>query len=317
MKSCFPRWLYIVVLLIMGGQVDAQTPLTEAALSDVTQIAPYYFGPNAFPVPEMMDGRVQKELRVELAGDYFKGFHGDHTADLFLKVNIPLWTNRANLSLWMPVVEWYRNSDERIARSNIQPERWDDARKGCLSGDVYVTADVQILLEKDWWPDWVVRAALKTASGGEYFHARYYDSPGYFFDTSVGKSLSLGNSPKWHHRLRAALSTGFLCWQTDNGRQNDAVQFGAMLKWENSFFTLSETFAGYSGWEHHTSNGGATAHDVPMVLRTDFIYHVKQFDVVASYQYGLHDYPFHQARVGVAYKWDILRVKNEKMKSEK
>ena len=82
---------------------------------ETSMISPYYFGPNAFAVPEMLDGRVQKELRVELAGDYFPGFRGDHTGDISLKVNIPLWTDRVNLSVWMPVMEWFRNSDENIA----------------------------------------------------------------------------------------------------------------------------------------------------------------------------------------------------------
>ena len=122
----------------------------------------------------------------------------------------------------MPVMEWYRNSDENMDVCRIPEEHREDARKGHLSGDVYVSTDIQVLKEKRWRTDWVVRAALKTASGGEYYHARYYDSPGYFFDTSLGKSFSLGRDAKWNHRLRGALSTGFLCWQTDNGRQNDA-----------------------------------------------------------------------------------------------
>ena len=267
--------------MLSCGMAVAQTPLDKPSLSDVTLISPYYFGPNAFAVPEMLDGRVSRDLRVELAGDYFNGYRGDHTGDISLKVNIPLWTDRANLSLWMPVMEWYRNSDENMDVCRIPEEHREDARKGHLSGDVYVSTDIQVLKEK---------------------HARYYDSPGYFFDTSLGKSFSLGRDAKWNHRLRGALSTGFLCWQTDNGRQNDAVQFGAMIKWENRYFSLSETFAGYSGWEHNASNGGDQAHDVPMVLRTDMIVHVKQFDIVAAYQYGLHDYPYHQVRLGVAYR---------------
>ncbi|MBR0272537.1 MAG: hypothetical protein IJQ59_00405 [Bacteroidaceae bacterium] len=310
MKSHFLGVLLAGAYILTSVQTYAQTPLTKPSLSDVTHVSPYYFGPNAFAVPEMLDGRVQRELRVELAGDYFKGFRGDHTADMALKVNIPLWTDRVNLSLWMPVIEWYKNSDESLDASNILPEHRENARKGCLSGDVYVSADIQLLKERRWRPDWVVRATLKTASGGEFFHARYYDSPGYFFDTAVGKSFMVGGNTKWNHRLRAALSTGFLCWQTDNGRQNDAVQFGVTAKWENRYFTLAETFAGYSGWEHNAGNGGDTAHDSPMVLRTDFIFHIKQFDVVAAYQYGLHDYPFHQVRVGVAYRWDILKLKH-------
>ncbi|MDE6633901.1 MAG: hypothetical protein K2J96_01395, partial [Bacteroidaceae bacterium] len=130
-----------------------------------------------------------------------------------------------------------------------------------------------------------------------------------FFDTSLAKSFALGHNRQWEHRLRLALSTGFLCWQTDNGRQNDAVQYGVLLKWENRRFSLSETLAGYSGWENGCRNGGAEAHDRPMVLGTDFQYHIRKFDIVARYQYGLRDYPYHQVRIGLAYRWDILKKK--------
>ena len=300
------RWLLCIVLSVVS-QMWAQTPLDKPLLRQVTQISPYYFGPNAFAVPEMLDGRVQHELRVELAGDYFKGYRGDQTEDVSLKLNIPLWTDRANLSVWMPVMEWYRNSDENIQTCRIQDEHKAEAEKGSLMGDVYVSIDMQLLKEKRYRPDWVLRAALKTASGGDFHLARYYDGPGYFFDTSVAKSFAIGRNKQWAHRLRAALSTGFLCWQTDNGRQNDAVQFGVMAKYENKYFSLSENFAGYSGWEHNASNGGEKAHDRPTILRTDIVGHIKQFDIVAGYQYGLSDYPYHQIRIGLAYRWDILK----------
>ncbi len=285
----------------------AQTPIDKPSLRTATLISPYYFGPNAFEVPEMLDGRVDSVLRLELAGDYFKGCRGDHTADARLKVNIPLWTDRANLSLWMPVMEWYRNSDENMRVCRIPDERQAGARKGHLSGDVYLSVDMHLLKEQRYRPDWTLRAVLRTASGGEFYNARYYDGPGYFFDTSLAKSFALGQNKSWRHRLRMVLSSGFLCWQTDNGRQNDAVQYGVMLKWENRHFSLAESFTGYSGWEHTCGNGGDLAHDRPTVLRTDFRYHVKRFDVVARYQYGLRDYPYHQVRLGLAYNINILK----------
>ncbi len=294
------------LLLLLPLLLRAQTPLNKADLHQVTQVSPYYFGPNAFAVPDMLDGRVSGDLRIELAGDYFRGDRGDNTWDAALKVNIPLWTNRANLSLWMPLQEWYRNSDRNIAKCRIQDEFKQEAKKGHLGGDVYVSADMQLLTEKKYRPDWTLRAALKTASGGDFFLARYYDGPGYFFDTSLAKSLALGHSD-WKHRLRLAVSSGFLCWQTDNGRQNDAVQYGVMLKYENRYFELSETFGGYNGWEHNASNGGDLAHDCPMTLKTNLTCHIKQLEIIAAYQCGLRDYPYQQVRLGLAYNLDILR----------
>ena len=301
------RKLPLIVLLIIVSQGFAQTPLNKTSQRTVTQISPYYFGPNAFAVPEMLDGRVQTVLRAELATDYFKGFRGDRTIDAAFKLNIPLWTDRVNLSVWMPAMEWYRNTDESLAACRVQPENIEGARSGHLAGDVYVSTDMQVLRENGLIPDVVLRAALKTASGFESFNARYYDSPGYFFDITAGKSMAIGESEKWAHRLRLALTTGFLCWQTDLGRQNDATQWGALLKWENTFFSLSGSVAGYGGWEHNNS-GGELAHDQPAVLRTDLAVHLGKIDIVAAYQYGLRDYPYHLVRAGVAYRADILKL---------
>ena len=303
---------FLFLLLCFCTQwMAAQTSLEKSALNTATLISPYYFGPNAFAVPEMLDGRVQHELRIELAGDYFMGYRNDWTSDVALKLNIPLWTDRANLSLWMPVMEWYHNSDKNIERCRILDEHKADAKKGRLSGDVYVSTDIQLMKEKVVRPDWVLRAALKTASGGEYYHARYYDGPGYFFDTTLGKSFALGADAQRNHRLRVAVSAGFLCWQTDNGRQNDAVQYGMMAKWETHRFSLAESLTGYNGWENGCRNGGKEAHDQPMVLRTDFKVHLKHTDLVAAYQYGLRDYPFHQFRIGLAYRINVLKDKTE------
>lgn len=300
-----------MMLLLACAMGRAQTPLDKSPLNTATLISPYYFGPNAFAVPEMLDGRVQHELRAELDGDYFHGNRGDHTGDVNLKVNIPLWTDRVNLSAWMPVTEWYRNSERNMDVCRIEDEHREKARRGHVPGDVYVSIDMQLLRERRVRPDWVVRAALRTASSNYFYYARYYDGPGYFFDTFLAKSFAVGHHSAWHHSLRAVLSTGFLCWQTDNGRQNDAVQYGLMAKWDNHYFSLSESLAGYSGWEHNASHGGELAHDRPAVLRTDLAFHVREFDLVASYVYGLRDYPYQQLRLGLAYKWDILARKHK------
>lgn len=297
----------LIVLLLIVSQTVGQTPLNKTSQRTITQISPYYFGPNAFAVPEMLDGRVQNTLRAELAADFFSGFRGDRTIDAAFKLNVPLWTDRANLSVWMPAMEWYHNTDESLQACRVQEENLETARSGHLAGDVYVSTDMQILREREIIPDIVLRAALKTASGFESFHARYYDSPGYFFDLTVAKSVAVGQNARWNNRLRAVLTTGFLCWQTDLGRQNDATQFGVMAKWENAFFSLSANLAGYSGWEHN-NDGGELAHDRPTVLRTDIIGHFGQFDAVFVYQYGLRDYPYHLLRLGVAYRLDILSI---------
>lgn len=276
------------------------SPLTTGLLraAEPTKVSPYYFGPNAFPIPEIMD-RTQSRLVVEVDGNYFSGTRGDHTTDITLKTIIPLFTSRANLSIWLPVTEWYRHSDRYLADCGIEPPYDEKAWRGALTGDVYVTTDIQILEEKRLVPDLTIRAALKTASGGQSGEARYYDCPGYFFDMAVGKTFTLSSAMDL--RLRAAASAGFLCWQTAKDRQNDAVMYGVKLGLSLRRVSLSATFAGYSGWEHLATTPAELARDHPMSLRTRLQWELRsRWQLFAQYEHGFADYPYRHVGIGVA-----------------
>ena len=170
---------------------------------------------------------------------------------------------------------------------------------GHEAGDVYISTDIQLLKARKYTPDIAFRAAFKTASGGSFDKARYFDNPGYWFDLAVGKSLTVKS---WE--LRLAGSMGFLCWQTDNGRQNDALMYGVQVLVKQEFVSLRATWGGYMGWEKHG--------DRPMTVKVQVAGHVKGFEPYVAYQYGIKDYPFHQIRVGLAYHIDILKKREQK-----
>ena len=286
--------------LVVWGMV----PIVSPYLGEPTGIAPAYFGPNAFPVPDMLDGRVQKQLRVEIAGDGYWGFQGDKTADAFARVFIPLFTDRVNLTIWMPVMEWYEMTQERQCVCRLQDSV---VISGHGAGDAYFSTDIQILRDRKWAPDIALRAACKSASGGQYELARHYDCPGYFFDLSLGQSWYLGERQSGDKargegvELRVAGSAGFLCWQTDNGRQNDAVMYGLQMLVKSQYVSLRTTWSGYVGWE----NKG----DRPMLIKGRLSGHAMGFEPYVEYQYGIKDYPFYMVRVGLAYNIDILKKK--------
>ena len=252
----------------------------------------------------MLDGRTQSHLRLEIAGDGYFGYEGDKTADLFARAYIPLFTERVNLTLWMPVQEWYSMTTERQHTCRLQDSI---PMAGHEAGDVYVSTDIQLLKARKFAPDITLRAAIKTASGGSFEKARYYDNPGYFFDMSVGKSLYFGKGKTFPYadatdakvELRFAGSAGFLCWQTDNGRQNDAVMYGLQMLLKSEYVSLRAIWSGYAGWE---KDG-----DRPMTIKARIAGHFKGFEPYAEYQYGIKDYPFHQVRVGLAYGINILK----------
>lgn len=291
------RTLLFILLSAVGGMVQAQTPIVYPPLGEKTWIAPMYFGPNAFPVPEMTDGSTEHDLQLLLSADGSFGKAGDRTATLQGFLSVPLFTDRANLNVWMPVMEWWQNTDRRMAECRLTDE---SARQGHGAGDVYISTDILVLREKQRIPGITVRAAMKTASGGNYDKARYYDSPAYFFDAGIGKTFALPRD--W--TLRVAGSAGFLCWQTDNGRQNDAVMYGARLRVGWKTIWLTTDFAGYAGWEKQG--------DRPMVLRCRLSGKTKGWMPFAQYEYGIQDYPWHSVRVGLSYSVDILRIRESR-----
>ena len=63
------RAYWLSILMMICTSASALVPVDKPNLREETGIAPAYFGPNAFPVPEMLDGRVQNHLRLEIAGD--------------------------------------------------------------------------------------------------------------------------------------------------------------------------------------------------------------------------------------------------------
>ncbi len=284
-------------------------PIERSDYSRPTGIAPYYFGPNAFPIPDMLDGRTESRLRLELAGDGYFGFQKDRTADVFIRAYIPLFTDRVNLTLWMPVMEWYRMTPERQRTCRLQDTV---VMSGHEAGDVYISTDIQLLKARKYAPDIVLRAAMKTASGGGFEKARQYDDPGYFFDLAIGKSLYFGRGKTFPYtdpeeavvELRFAGSAGFLCWQTDNGRQNDAVMYGLQMLIKSEYVSLRTTWSGYVGWEKYG--------DRPMSIKATLAGHIHHFEPYITYQYGIKDYPFHQVRIGLAYPIDILKYKKTK-----
>lgn len=294
----------LLLALFVVATADAQTHIERPNLSIPSKIGPAYFGPNAFPVPDMLDGRTSADMRLELYGDCFLGtttnsVGDDITGDIFARLTIPLFTSKANLTVWMPIFEYFYTSSEVNALRRL-PHTGD--LQGFDSGDAYVSADIRILSQERHHCDMTIRAALKTASANRFAEGRCYDAPGYFFDVAVGRGFSLANGSGGD--LRVAVSTGFLCWQTDNGRQNDAVMYGAMLKYNYKRFGIDTTLGGYLGWEG--------IGDRPMTLKTNLSYAFGSWALRLSHQVGFMDWPYHQIRVGAVWNFDLLSRMNKK-----
>ena len=152
--------------------------------------------------------------------------------------------------------------------------------------DQLTSVYILLMTEREYRPSVVGRSVLRTAAEKATFaSARSYDAPGYFFDISAGKNLG---------PFRVAISTGFLCWQTDNGRQNDAIMFGTMASCQLPWASISAQYGGYWGWERDG--------DFPRTIRTRIDGGPSQWPIrpFLQYQHGFHDWPFDQFRLGIA-----------------
>lgn len=282
--SCLKNILLMKKLLVAAFLL---TGMLSLHAEDDGRISPLYFGPNALPVPDMLDGTVSEKIYAEVSYDFYKGFYGDRTQDINVKLNIPLFTPRVNLSVWMPVIEFYHNTPRSLAHQ-ASPEQKVNGKE---FGNVYVSTDIHVFRQKTFTPDVTLRIGLITASGDSEQYARYFDAPGYFFDTSIAKSLKFEND--FFKELRLAANLGFLCWQVTTNSQNDAYMYGLKTVLDTKAFSASFAWQGYSGW---IDDG-----DKPMVLKADITGNIGRFRPLLAYQYGLRDYPFHQFRIGLGY----------------
>jgi len=271
----------IIISLICFHIVSAQT----------INYAPAWFGPNANPVPEFTDARIPSETTLQLMGDYYFGY-GDETQNGYFKIEIPLLPELISFKIWTSVFEHYKVTE---TVSNIR--QMNGVTSGKANGDFYVQTRISLMKEKRNIPAIILNTTLKTASGTNFIERRYFDTPGYYFDVEIGKSVFLKS--KMINELRFVGNLGFLCWETTNSTQNDAPMYGGKIIAGNHHWQWENTLSGYYGWMHTNPRYGSNYGDAPLVYATKLIVRNKKIDYFAQYQYSIKDYPYHQLRIGV------------------
>ena len=83
-------------------------------------ISTSYMGPNARPVPDVSNGRVDSLAEIEVAGEYYFS-KGDKTKDFFTRGILPLYDNRVSITVAVVPYEWFQTDtitrDKRAART--------------------------------------------------------------------------------------------------------------------------------------------------------------------------------------------------------
>ncbi|WP_417429461.1 hypothetical protein [Halpernia sp.] len=250
-----------------------------------------YFGPNANPVPDFTDATIPKFTELSVYGDYYFGF-GDKTVNPYLKIEIPLISEKVSLKIWAVPLEYYNVTDAIKTRRDMQKN------SGFASGDVYVQTRISLLNNKEKNINLVINATLKTASGSDYKNRRFFNTAGYYFDAELGKSFLLKNS--FLNEIRLVADAGFYSWdvQTPNlNVQDDALMYGFKLILKKKNVSLENTISGYNGWIKRASDYG----DKPIVFATKLNFQDKKNKYFIQYQNGIRYFPFNQIRIGAVF----------------
>lgn len=291
-KSELALMLATVALAFHVNEAMAQEYLPYAVMGYPSKTSPYFFGPSAFPIPDMAKN-TSGDVKCQLNGDFSWGHLApttDYAATFGFDLRLPLWTDRANLCIYGQFHEWYWDTPEVRALRRVDPKY---ALNGNCAGDAYVSIVTRVLNERKYVPLTTLRIALKSASGDDYEKARYFDAPGYFFDLCFTKSFAFRNDA-FFRSVNASFNFGFVCWQTDIGCQNDAWLLAGSLELDTKMASLSVDIGGYSGHENY--------YDSPLSVKARMdILPDRKFSPFVMYQGGLRDWPFNQVRAGVTY----------------
>lgn len=246
-----------------------------------------FFGPNALPVPETYDGRIPTSHQFEVSTDVFWGF-GDRTQSLSTRLVYAAIPGKLTLSAWGVLAEHYRTTD---AVRDFRASQIEHPEETLLIGDLYLSTLIGLLQEKRLQPDLNLEIVLKTSSSKTSASARYFDTPGYYFNLTAGKSIHF-KSPLFNE-LRFVGNYGFLCYQLNQEHQNDAPLFGGKMLLSAGNWTVESGIHGYSGW---LDQG-----DKPLVLRGKLNYKSGPATFFMQYQHALRDYPFRRLQTGVCF----------------
>lgn len=268
-------------------------------ISKWIQVAPGKLGPNALPVPEMDYAEIGTQSSIE-AGIHSHFMKGDTAINSYLAFQWTVVPEKVAVKFWGFPTETFRVNNE------VRDERqiyYDDEGWKTSGGDLWISTFIQLLKNREKWPDMVLNYSMKTTTGS-LLHARYTDGMAHYFYLSLGKSLYPNNS--FFDEIRIAGMVGFYEWQVNKVEmaQDEGPLFGAGIKIRHRNFALANEFGGYSGYDAYDFIGAEGFND-PLVYRLRLIKEGEQFDWKLEYKTGWQDYNYTTFKLEVVYKFNI------------
>jgi hypothetical protein len=277
-KMIFKKNTIYILFIILFASIIPNKGLAENDWREnmkYLQYSPRYFGPNAFPMPELRGGFLETRWEIEVRGEYHE-FEGDRTKDIYARLFVPVANGRAGLEINYVIYEYYNTTQETVEERHAAGRYWENG----AHGDVIISSFYQ-LLKSEKWADIMLEATLKTASGSRLVDARFTDAASYWFNVNIGRCLYKNTEHKSY--IRAQGLAGFYCWMTNDmvHRQNDAFIYSAGISGAYKNITLNADIAGLHGYKN---NG-----DRPLQLRTKLNYEYRKNILSFRYKHGMKD----------------------------
>lgn len=297
------RRLFIFFILILSFSVSAQQNLDwwdelhdyPAAAGNnrvrYQNISPGFFGPNALRLVPLLNGKIDNEYWIEVAGDIHRG--EDKTENLYLEMNLALAKNRVMVYVNSVPYEHYEVTPEiRDLRRMV-----NFSGEGTATGDIQVGTVFRVFLEENAGFNMTIRALLKTTTGSNLENARYSNHGMYVFDGQLSKTLLNTEDQKFLIKAMA----GFMTWQTNKNRlpngsrflQNDAPLYGLGAEYSRKALSVSTDFSGFYG---HVGN-----RDNPFFSRTQIEYRLGDFGIRSELNIGFQAWAWNSYRLGLRF----------------
>ena len=287
----------LIVILLIQNCVFAQRESTQDFFNyysvnknyNTLLIAPGTMGPNALPIPDILNGQVGTDSQFKVSIDnYFRDGGGDNGHTLRLDFRFPVVQNFMAFGLQWNMIDYFHTTNE--VRDVIQLYK-DDPGWTTDLGDIILSTYIQLTREKRNLPAIMLVSALKTTSGS-IFDGRYTDLPAHWHYASFGKKLLTRN--QFQCQLNAML--GYYIWQTNQTdlEQNEGPLWGIESQFNYQKLEFAIGTSGYQGWKFY-------GQDRPVQLKTRVILKNKTFNYFAEYKTGLRDYFYSSINIGINY----------------
>lgn len=297
----FSVLIFFILFVFSGfGQSRSTSEWTDFGSDHINkwlQIAPGKLGPNALPVPFMDYGLLDSLSSIE-TGVNAHFMKGDRSVNSYLSYYWAVVPKRVVVHVWGFPTETFRTHN---SVRNDRQIYYDDNGWMTKTGDLWISTYVQIVKDRNYWPDITINYSAKTTIG-DAVQGRYTDAPANYYYLAFGKSIF----PKSGliDEIRLGALTGFYVWQTNKVElaQDEGVlyELGVDLKHRN--LSWRNEIGGYNAYGGYQFIGVDDNND-PLIFRTNFKSAGEFFDWKLEFQTGFRDYDYQTIRISVFYKF--------------